>query len=404
MKKKIFLFLLLFNSFFVLGQVSINVDAEGINTNNNLILSNPNSSNLYTGSFTAQGSSSDNSSANLNFSFIPNSIGGATDVLLNVFQNGIAGPFYTWTDYLASVIPGIETSQHLGKISGSVESYIAGSGTSFNFTKTFSGDISYVEGLIVTAEENTIIELPLIVSATFVSGQTFANNGIDPLTSDTMSMAIAEAKIVGQIGNQEINVGKKVVWAGSDLGLVQNSEVEESIIISIPVQEGINEYSFSITGTISATSKLIPLSFIPAAINTGTIAGNSVIIGHFTGENGQPLPEGLSIMGMESGISYSNYSNALYNSTFIQNNTINNLDISIKNNPITINSSINVSNPKSETVDITILNLNGNIFYHKCSNMKNIVLSSILSELPPSVYLVQVKSESKSIVKKMIKI
>ncbi|MEM9889123.1 MAG: 3-coathanger stack domain-containing protein [Bacteroidota bacterium] len=273
-----------------------------------------------------------NSSSSLGISFSPiiPQLPSLEEALVNLATNGTPVSIPTsWKDLL----PGLDqikisTSANIGRVSGAVESYLVGSsplfGPPITLEKEISGNVNYTDMLEVVSNTNTTIELPLTVSASFVTGQTFADTD--------NSEGRASATITGSLGGTSISVGKTFSRTGANLTLVETDDVSETVIVSVAVSAGVNNIPLQVTGTLSAYSKLTPLSLVPAAINTGANAGNSIIIGHFTGPNGSPLPPDIQIVGLNTNIPYSDYSRGTpidcpFNLNETRDFTINNFDV-----------------------------------------------------------------------------
>ena len=312
------------------------------------------------------------------------------NLIINLLTNGLDFS-YSWWDYLQDIdICFFVGQSHITKTAGKVEAYLAGAGNTV-YEKTANYSMNYHDTLLVISSIPTIIELPMSVAATFVSGQTFAN----PAESE----AVATAEITGTVQNESVHVGKTVVWTGPNLGLVQQESVNDSKIAIIPVMPGANVIMYDLKAKLTAHSKLKPLGgLIPAGINTAVIANGHVTIGQFTGPNGSTLPSGLKIIGQNTGIKYSDYSNAYFGTIGVDEEPAESIfSVIPSSNPLKNDGYITIKNPNFETLILNVYDLLGNQI---CSKSIRTELESLdmpgmnLAEQPQGVYAIKVQSKN----------
>jgi len=167
--------------------------------------------------------------------------------------------------------------------------------------KIVKGTVNRADLIQVYSPVATTIELPLSVSATLVAIQTFC----DPAES----VAEAKADLTASVAGVSVNLTGVARVEG---GFLDNQYPSVSQVVSIPIYAGVRSFYMSLTGELSVRSKVLGLGdVIACGSNAVASADNSIDVGNFTGPNGGPLPEGMTIIGLDSGIDYVNPMNPL---------------------------------------------------------------------------------------------
>ena len=187
---------------------------------------------------------------------------------------------------------------HIFNVSGAVGSYkVVGLPQPIQ-EQVVSGNVNYTDIIKVYSPVSTTIELPIHVSASLVAVQTFC----DPFDSE----AFASAQITGSLGGETVSVGGEASISGV---LLDTDYPDETKTIIVSVEQGINIFPFNLSGILYARSTvagILPSGLLACGSNAGAIAGNSLTVRNFTGPNGGPLPEGMTIEGLITGINYVN--------------------------------------------------------------------------------------------------
>lgn len=155
--------------------------------------------------------------------------------------------------------------------------------------------ISRSDEIQVYSPVPTTLELPLNVSTSLITGQAFCF----PL----LSFATAKSSLTVSIGTHIVPIEEEVINFGSFL---KTEYVTESKNISFPVPAGLSTFTMKVDAELSAHSRGSSRGIMTCGSNAGAIANNGITVGNFTGVNGGPLPPGISIIGLTSGVNYIN--------------------------------------------------------------------------------------------------
>ncbi len=285
------LIILVFTSNFVRAQSGVTI-STGDTPTNLLQIKIPQQGGC--GTAVIQGQSVDgNSSIDLSIGLL--NFGDPTNLVLTGFQMALNDGQLNLED-LIDVSPSYECNYDILHISGAINAYVINHIRNLTLTKSLSGKVNHSDQLRITASKACIIELPVIASAHLAAVQTFAN--------PDGSIAIASASVTVTMGGESVSVGDMAQIIGAFL---DNKNPSETKILKYQLQEGVNIIPFQVTGDLSVKSSvrgLSPLNLIMGGSNAVAVAGNSLIVKNFTGENGSPLPEGIEIIGLTSGINY----------------------------------------------------------------------------------------------------
>lgn len=185
---------------------------------------------------------------------------------------------------------------YIANVCGAINSYLVTLTDAFTLEFEIVGSVNYKDIIQVFSPVETTLELPIHVSATLVAAQSLC----DPNDNE----AKAEARVTGSFGSKNINVGGEVVQNGP---LVDVDYLDETEIITVNIEPGLNTFEFQFSGELNVKSSVIAASPILAcASNAGAISGNTITVGLFTGPDGGPIPDGMSINGLLTGADYVN--------------------------------------------------------------------------------------------------
>ncbi|MDX2278446.1 MAG: T9SS type A sorting domain-containing protein [Saprospiraceae bacterium] len=194
------------------------------------------------------------------------------------------------------ITPTFKCTANLMHLGGQVNSYLVTLSKSNVLDKEVTGNISVNDVLKVYSPVATTLHIPLHVNASVVSIQTFC----DP----TGSEAEAKAEVSVTLGGTTTTVTGRSFVAGAFL---DNDYPDETKTASVMVPAGVSTVTLKISGTLTAHSKVMGLSDdFPLACGSNAVAsaGNSLTVGYFTGPNGAALPTGTKIIGLITGINY----------------------------------------------------------------------------------------------------
>jgi len=185
---------------------------------------------------------------------------------------------------------------YIANVCGIINTYLVTLTDEFTLEFELVGSLNYSDFVQVYSPVATTIELPIHVSADLVAAQSLC----DPADNE----AKAEARITGSLAGTTIDVGGEVVQNGP---LVEVNYLDETEIVTVDIQPGINTFELEFTGELRVKSSVIAVSpVIACASNAVANSGNTLTVGLFTGENGGPLPEGMTINGLLTGANYAN--------------------------------------------------------------------------------------------------
>lgn len=243
-----------------------------------------------------QGQSVDgNSSINLSIGML--NFGDPANLLLTGFQ-WILNDGQLGIQDLIDISPSFGCNYDILHVSGEISAYVINNNRNFVLSKSMGGKVSHSDQLRIIAPKSCIIELPVTASVGLIAFQAFAN--------PDGSVARASADVTVTMGGQSVSAGGLAEVKGSGLDTQYPSSTK---ILKYQLQEGVNIVPLQVSGSISVSSSvrgISPLNVIMGGSNATATAGNSLIVGNFTGENGEPLPEGMEIIGLTSGINYTN--------------------------------------------------------------------------------------------------
>lgn len=250
------------------------------------------------GDLGADGTAAGVGSVGIRLDFPFDASGGAAGIiedLLALWRIRSGGSLLNAADLVVDFTASVGCSFWVSNTGGSVEAYVANGSPQVSLEKRVSGGVSFSESITVNVPEATTIELPVHASVSLVSGSTF----VDP----SESLGIASGNVIASLGGVSTYAGD--VLRNETGELVIQGGTDETNYVQLNVPAGVSTHTLSVNGTLSAYSRVRAASpFLPAAMNTGANAGNSLRVGPFTGPSGTPLPEGTSIRGVTSGITY----------------------------------------------------------------------------------------------------
>ena len=193
----------------------------------------------------------------------------------------------------------IDTTR-LFNISGGINSYVVNAST-VPFTRDRIATVRYTDMLRITSPVPATVQIPFSVNASFVEGLSFA----DPATSPQLAMA----QVTATLGGSSATAGGNLMNPTG--GLPVTGGVSDSNFVTLSVGAGITLVPLDVSGMVEAKTTikgLSPLGLLAGAGNTGVLFGDSaspgIVVNNFTGLNGASLPNGLSIEGMTTGITY----------------------------------------------------------------------------------------------------
>jgi len=181
-------------------------------------------------------------------------------------------------------------------VRGSINAYVVNADKDITLSKTINGSVSYTDQVRIYSPDNQTIAVPVRVSAALAAVQTFA----DPNESE----AIARVSLTASFGNSEIELEGERRISGA---LIDNDIIKENKIIQFEAKKGVNILPVMITGTLFVESKVRAVARgVAAASNPAVAADNSLVVGNFTGVDGQTLLDGTEIVGLSTGLNYLN--------------------------------------------------------------------------------------------------
>ncbi|MGM9510803.1 T9SS type A sorting domain-containing protein [Larkinella sp. GY13] len=200
------------------------------------------------------------------------------------------------SDFFLTYDFGVSCSTDILHASGYVEAYLV---NPFIIPLSFANpsNVSYGDQIEIYSKKGVIIELPFEATATLVAVQTFCN--------PSGASAFAKANLSVALGGQKATAyGEVILEDGEFLAM---EDANDRKVLKIYVPEGKSVFALNVEGTLYAKSVAMgvdPKARIVCGSNAGAISRNSLVVKNFTGENGTPLPEGLTIKGLISGIDY----------------------------------------------------------------------------------------------------
>jgi len=197
-----------------------------------------------------------------------------------------------------NVNPSYSCEFNIMNVTGYLEAYAVWFDDDIPAEKIIKGTVNRADLIQVYSPVATTIELPLSVSATLVAIQTFC----DP----DGSVAEAKADLTASLAGVSVNLTGVARVEG---GFLDNQYPSVSQVITVPIPAGLSTFNMNLVGELSARSRVLGLSslgIIACGSNAVASADNSIDVGNFTGPNGGPFPEGMTIIGLDSGIDYVN--------------------------------------------------------------------------------------------------
>ena len=237
-----------------------------------------------------------NSSLNLNYAISA----GVGDPLLELIKMKVNGEVFNPISTVFT--PTYTCHSHLLNVRGGITNYTIYFNTDLIYSNIVSGDIDYVDVLEIYAPEATEIELTFGVSATLVAVQSFCDPG--------GSQAIAAVMVQGTLGGQSVCIDEA---AGVKGAFISSKHPEKKDRIRLAIPAGLSLFPMHITGYLYVESTVLGLGGVGGA--EGLIAcassvvagtGSSFFVEHFTGVDGSPLLEGMTIHGLNTGVNYVN--------------------------------------------------------------------------------------------------
>ncbi len=220
--------------------------------------------------------------------------------LLEIFVNGAKRD-----DLIEAILPtfNISCEYNILYLSGYIEAYqITADHRNIRELKV-NATVGKQDVIEIFSPVSTIIELPLTVDATLVAAQSFCD--IDPKASIAEARADLCATLVGDNINAFITLSDKAAISGAFL---DNRYPSKTNVIQVQVPAGLSLFNMNLIGSLNVRSRVKAVAPVIACASTavGNIPDNSIKVGNFTGEGGSSLPEGISIIGLNSGVNYVN--------------------------------------------------------------------------------------------------
>jgi hypothetical protein len=228
---------------------------------------------------------------NLNFNVV-----GANNTIADMLQNGFDGV------PVPSIQPcGTSYIEDYGRVSGSFDLYVFAIGPSAggcaHFVRRANTAISWQDTIIISSPIATTIALPVGIEGNIVASESFGDAGAT-YARGTLSLS-------GSVGGA--SVGPESVTVESVSIIPSQGSISEALSIPVAVQPGVNVLDVDVTGQVDAEVSAKSTGFLcglSGAATVGVILPGSIWIGSFTGENGAPLPNGISIRSDTTGLPY----------------------------------------------------------------------------------------------------
>ena len=220
---------------------------------------------------------------------LPSLKDGLIDIFLNggIINKGVFKPNFT---------PNFNCGTRFLNVSGVASTYLINVSDRGSIEDAMSGDVSFSDVLEIYSPETTTLELPFHVIASTVAAQTFCD--------ESASIAEATASVTVSLGGSSKSAEGKSTIKGAFL---DTKNIREGGVTTVRVRRGINRIPLTISGTLSAKSKVQGLNgLVVCASSSVATAGNSITVNYFTGVNGSQLLEGTTIVGVVTGIDYRN--------------------------------------------------------------------------------------------------
>lgn len=201
------------------------------------------------------------------------------------------------TDFI-SITPSFSCDFNLLNVSGPISAYNATADPIVIFTHKVNATVKKNDIIQVFSPENTEIELRVTASVALAAVQTFCDPG--------NSVAEAKANVTASMGGISVTTGGIATVSGAFLSNVSPSNTK---VLSVPISAGVSTYDLNLSGTLSVKSEVKAVNgILVCASNAVAIADGdgAVTVSNFTGPNGGPLPNGMTIIGLNSGIDYAN--------------------------------------------------------------------------------------------------
>ena len=240
----------------------------------------------------AIGGASGSSSLDLTISLPP-----TPSAVIRAALTGPDGPRVPSLGQLLLPTPNVRCNTHLVNVSGQISIYSVWAASNVSLEGELSGGVNYTDLLEVYSPTATTIELPLHVSADLAAAQTFC----EPSGSE----AVAKAELTGSLAGATLTVGDEARISGAFL---DHRRPGATRTLSVEVPAGVSTFPLTLSGSLSVRSKALgvsPLGVIACGSTAVATAGNSITVEHFTGPGGAPLPQGLTITGLTTGVNYS---------------------------------------------------------------------------------------------------
>ena len=245
------------------------------------------------------GDNSDNNNGEITF----NGMSIFTDFAQNVatFQGVDIDPLPTLVDNC----PDIVYEKEIFGLRGDIGLYTVHFGRGPEPKRILEGEFTFCDQIRVTSNLSVInvIEVPI-----HISGVVGAALNIGDLTND---LAQAELYLSGKIADQSIGPFRVKVDS-TDPGfagviLPEERSISESRTIQLEVPPEGREFEIQITGGFKATSSAKAdglFGLLTAASTAYIFFPSSIYVGNFRGLNGGPVPDGITIRSLKTGVIY----------------------------------------------------------------------------------------------------
>jgi len=199
---------------------------------------------------------------------------------------------------LVGINPEFGCNTNLLNISGPINAYAVTADPINIINNSITASVSKIDVIQIFSPVDAEVELVVSAFVSLATIQTFCN----PSTS----VAEAEATVTATLGGTSASAGGFAAVYG---GFLSNVTPANSSVLRVPVSAGVSNFNLTLSGNMMVRSKVLALNgILVCASNAVAIADGdgSIRISNFTGSNGSALPDGTTIIGLNSGIDYLN--------------------------------------------------------------------------------------------------
>ena len=221
----------------------------------------------------------------------------ATGDLLELLEDNFETP---------SGVPGsfectLSFHETLAHASGSANTYAFHAGGGGPVGQRVWGTIRFCDTVEIQADQSATVELPVHVGASAFAAESFG----DP----DATYGRARVCLSGSVGGQAVSGG--CVQVESESVIPNEASIDQGQVFSLPIAPGTQNVVVDLTAEVESKSQAKGTGLfgtISGAATAGISMPGSVRLGNFTGPGGGPLPTGVRIRSLSSGITYANTS------------------------------------------------------------------------------------------------